>query len=64
MYNIVYEAKGLDKKLESIGFVFFKHGGNHDIYIRNGKKEPIPRHREIPEILAKYILKKNGYKGE
>lgn len=58
------KQKDLIKKLESIGFVFFKHGGNHDIYVRDGKKEPIPRHREIPEMLAKYILKKNGYKGE
>ena len=32
------KLKDLIKKLESIGFVFFKHGGNHDIYVRDGKK--------------------------
>ena len=58
------KQKDLIKKLESIGFKFLKHGGNHDIYERNGLKEPIPRHKEIPEALAKHILKKHGYKGD
>ena len=58
------KQKDLIKKLESIGFKFLKHGGNHDIYIKNGIKEPIPRHKEIPELLAKHILKKHGFKGD
>lgn len=57
------KQKDLIKKLKSIGFTFLKHGGNHDIYVRNGVKEPIPRHNEIPEMLARSILKKHGYKG-
>jgi len=58
------KQKDLIKKLESMGFKFLKHGGNHDIYIRESVKEPIPRHKEIPEILARHILKKYGYKGD
>ncbi|MGN0379629.1 MAG: type II toxin-antitoxin system HicA family toxin, partial [Butyrivibrio sp.] len=48
------------KKLEDAGFVFERHGGNHDIYIKENIKETIPRHKEIDERLAKAILKRNG----
>ncbi|NEO72091.1 type II toxin-antitoxin system HicA family toxin [Moorena sp. SIO3H5] len=36
-----------------------RHGGKHDIYHNpnNGQTEPIPRHREINERLAKKIIK-------
>jgi mRNA interferase HicA len=50
----------LIKKLEDGGFVFERHGGSHDIYVRNGVRETIPRHREVNERLAKAILKRNG----
>jgi predicted RNA binding protein YcfA (HicA-like mRNA interferase family) len=42
------------------GAVFVRHGGNHDWY-RNGltgAQQPIPRHNEINEMLAKSIIKK------
>ena len=50
----------LIKKLEENGFVFERHGGGHDIYVKGKVKETIPRHREINEILARAILKRNG----
>jgi mRNA interferase HicA len=50
----------LIKKLESIGFKFERHGSKHDIYIKGKDHEPIPRHREINERLAKAILKRWG----
>ncbi len=50
----------LIKKLETVGFTFYRHGGNHDIYIRNEQIEKIPRHREINEQLARAILKRWG----
>ncbi|WP_235620775.1 type II toxin-antitoxin system HicA family toxin [Halothece sp. PCC 7418] len=36
-----------------------RHGSKHDIYHnpKTGRTQPIPRHREINEILAKKILK-------
>lgn len=46
--------------MENGGFVFERHGSNHDIYVRDGVKEAIPRHNEIDERLAKAILKRNG----
>lgn len=50
----------LIKKLEDGGFVFERHGGSHDIYVRGNVRETIPRHRELNERLAKAILKRNG----
>lgn len=54
------KQKDLVKKLESIGFCFERHGGNHDIYTRGNDREQIPRHKEINERLAKAILRKWG----
>ena len=54
------KQRDLIKKVESIGFQFERHGGNHDIYRRNHEIAQIPRHKEIDEKLAKAILKKWG----
>jgi mRNA interferase HicA len=47
------------KILEDNGVVFFRHGSEHDIYIKNrtGKKVSVPRHGEIENSLAKLILR-------
>jgi len=47
------------KKIEGLGCVLVRHGGKHDWY-RNpttGALQPVPRHREIKEHLAKHIIK-------
>ena len=46
-------------ELERIGCVLLRNGAKHDIYHNpnTGKSEPVPRHREISELLAKKILK-------
>ena len=54
------KQRDLIKKLEAVGFVFERHGGNHDIYKRGDDEEKILRHREINEKLAKAILRKWG----
>lgn len=54
------KQRELIKKLVDAGFVFDRHGGSHDVYIRNNVIENVPRHKEINEKLAKAILKKNG----
>lgn len=56
------KRKDLIKKLEATGFRFVRSGGNHDIYQRGNVIEPIERHSEIPERLARKILKRNGIK--
>lgn len=52
------KQRDLIKKLEDAGFVFERHGGNHDIYRRNNDTEKIPRHKEVNESLARMILRK------
>ncbi|MDY5987246.1 MAG: type II toxin-antitoxin system HicA family toxin [Lachnoclostridium sp.] len=56
------KRRELIKKLESVGFVFKEHGGNHDTYKRGSDIEQVARHTEINEITAKRILKKWGLK--
>lgn len=53
------KRRDLVAKIEEAGGVLLRHGAKHDIYHNpaNGKSEPIPRHREIHEFLAKKILK-------
>jgi mRNA interferase HicA len=50
----------LIRKLEEAGCKLVRHGGNHGWY-RNQRPvllQPVPRHWEVNEFLAKHILKK------
>jgi len=53
------KRRDLIKKIEVIGCVFIRHGGKHDWYQNPETKisQPVPRHREINENLAKHIIK-------
>ena len=53
------KRKELIKRLKDVGCVFIRPGGRHDLYMnpKTGKKQPVPRHREIDDDLAKHILK-------
>lgn len=47
------------RAIEAAGCILVRHGGRHDWY-RNpstGAMQPVPRHREIKENLAKHVLK-------
>jgi len=50
----------LIKQIEKMGCVLVRRGGRHDWYQNPVTKayQPIPRHREIKESLAKHIIKK------
>ena len=50
----------LIRKLADLGCEFIRHGECHDWYQNKETKvcQPIPRHREINENLAKSIIKK------
>ena len=50
----------LIRKLEAIGCLLVRHGGKHDWYRnpKTGASQPVLRHQEIKEVLAKHILKK------
>jgi hypothetical protein len=53
------KRRDLVSRLEEAGCVLIRHGAKHDIYhqARIGKSEPVPRHREINEFLARKILR-------
>ncbi|MEZ4676018.1 MAG: type II toxin-antitoxin system HicA family toxin [Caldilineaceae bacterium] len=49
----------LIKAIEAMGCTLIRHGGKHDWYTNptTGISQPVPRHREIKEHLARRILK-------
>jgi predicted RNA binding protein YcfA (HicA-like mRNA interferase family) len=53
------KRKDLIKKLEQMGCILIRHGGKHDWYQNPKTKvsQPVPRHNEIKDFLAKHILK-------
>ena len=56
------KRKQFVRQLEKDGCVFVRHGTNHDIYFNpsTGQKQPVPRHKEIDNTLAKHIRKYMG----
>ena len=54
------KQRELIKRLQAGGFIFERHGSNHDVYVRGEEVEESPRHKEINERLAKAILKRRG----
>lgn len=54
------KRRELLQKIEGEGAVLIRHGGNHDWYqnLVTGVCQPVPRHTEIKEYLAKSIIRK------
>ena len=54
------KRRDLIKKIEEGGAVLIRHGGKHDWYQNPETKmsQPVPRHTEIKEFVAKSIIKK------
>jgi len=53
------KRKDLIKKITEMDCVFIRHGGKHDWYQNPRTKisQPVPRHTEIKDTLAKHIIK-------
>ncbi|MFH1563513.1 MAG: type II toxin-antitoxin system HicA family toxin [Nitrospirota bacterium] len=49
----------LIRQLLDMGCILIRHGGKHDWYQNPNIKmsQPVPRHREIKDSLAKHIIK-------
>jgi len=60
------KRRNLISKLEQMGCILIRHGGNHDWYYNPITKvsQPVPRHREIKEHLAKHIINKLAHIGK
>jgi len=54
------KRRELIRKLEDMECQLVRHGGRHDWYTNpvTKKSQPVPRHNEIHEQLAKSIIKK------
>lgn len=50
------------RELEQAGCELLRHGKRHDVFRNpnNGKKAPLPRHREIADTLCAIIRKQLG----
>ena len=53
------KRRDLLRQLTAAGCVLVRHGSRHDLYQNpaNGKRQPIPRHTEDDEHLARHILR-------
>jgi mRNA interferase HicA len=60
VYTCAVKRRELERRLRAAGWKLIRHGGNHDIWgMESGEaREPVPRHDEIAEQLAKKILRK------
>lgn len=56
------KRRDLIRLLKRNGWFLLRNGTNHDIYAKDGKMEPIPRHAEINELLAKSIIQRHQLK--
>ena len=56
------KTRDLIKLMEKNGWKFKRHGSNHDIYVKDGQRESVPRHTETDEELAKAIIRRRGLK--
>ncbi len=56
------KRRDLIKLFENNGWWLMRNGANHDVYTNGKVTEPIPRHSEIKENLAKAIIKRRGLK--
>lgn len=54
------KRRDLIQRIQQLGAVFIRHGGKHDWYQNRDTKvsQPVPRHAEINELLARSIIKK------
>jgi predicted RNA binding protein YcfA (HicA-like mRNA interferase family) len=54
------KRRELIQTLEQMGCILVRHGGSHDWYTNPQTKQsqPVPRHREINEHLARHIIKR------
>jgi len=50
----------LIRQIKKLGCLLIRHGGKHDWYQNpeTGMCQPVPRHDEIKDHLARHILKK------
>jgi len=53
------KRRDLIRRVEGLGCTILRHGSKHDIYHnpKTGTTQPVPRHNEINEFLARKIIR-------
>ena len=64
MTSVHMKRNDLIRIITQNGAVFLRNGSNHDIYMKNNITLVIPRHSDIPEPLAKSIIRKSQQNGD
>lgn len=56
------KRRELVRRLTAAGCLLLRSGARHDIYLNptTGKKQPVPRHAEVDEHLARHIRRVLG----
>jgi hypothetical protein len=52
------KKRELENELKTLGWWLLRHGSKHDVWTNGERQEPIPRHIQINEKLARSILHK------
>ena len=63
VYKNVMKRRELEEALRKVGWRFLRHGAKHDVWTDGERQEPVPRHTEINEKLARVILRRASRKG-
>ncbi len=56
------KQRDLIKLLKQNGWWEIRHTGNHIVFTNGTDIEPVPKHKELNELLAKSIIKRRGLK--
>lgn len=57
MYTCLMKHRKLVGSLKALGWYLAREGRRHEIWTNGDIEEPVPRHKEIHEMLARKILK-------
>ncbi len=52
------KKRDLEKTLSRLGWWLKREGANHEIWTNGDDTEPVPRHREVKELLARKIIER------
>lgn len=60
LYYSTMKHRELTARLTALGWRLSRQGGSHEIWTDGETTLPVPRHKEVNELVARGILKKAG----
>jgi len=62
VYKNRVKRRELEEALRKVGWRFLRHGAKHEVWTDGERQEPVPRHPDINEKLARAILRRASRK--